>query len=87
MPVKTSRNISTSRKASSPRKQNRAYSERWDLSHLAEDPIQRFETLAGAIESKVAQFESARAQLSPTMSTSTFHPLLTLSAEIAAESS
>jgi len=87
MPVKTSRNISTSRKASSPRKQNRAYSERWDLSHLAEDPIQRFETLAGAIESKVAQFESARAQLSPTMSTSTFHPLLTLSAEIAADSS
>ena len=87
MPVKTSRSISTSRKASSPRKQNRAYSERWDLSHLAEDPIQRFETLAGAIESKVAQFESARAQLSPTMSTSTFHPLLTLSAEIAAESS
>ena len=87
MPVKTSRNISTSRKASSPRKQNRASSERWDLSHLAEDPIQRFETLAGAIESKVAQFESARAQLSPTMSTSTFHPLLTLSAEIAAESS
>jgi oligoendopeptidase F len=87
MPVKTSRSISTSRKASSPRKQNRAYSERWDLSHLVEDPIQRFETLAGAIESKVAQFESARAQLSPTMSTSTFHPLLTLSAEIAAESS
>ena len=87
MPMKTSRSISTSRKASSPRKQNRAYSERWDLSHLAEDPIQRFETLAGAIESKVAQFESARAQLSPTMSTSTFHPLLTLSAEIAAESS
>ena len=87
MPVKTSRSISTSRKASSPRKQNRAYSERWDLSHLAEDPIQRFETLAGAIESKVAQFESARAQLSPTMSTSTFHPLLTLSAEIAADSS
>lgn len=87
MPVKTNRGISTSRKASSPRRQNRAYSERWDLSHLAEDPIRRFETLAGAIESKVVQFESARAQLSPTMSTSTFHSLLTLSEDIAAESS
>lgn len=87
MPVKTNRGISTSRKASSPRRQDRAYSERWDLSHLAEDPIRRFETLAGAIESKVVQFESARAQLSPTMSTSTFHSLLTLSEDIAAESS
>jgi oligoendopeptidase F len=87
MPAKTNRRISTSRKASSPRRQNRAYSERWDLSHLAEDPIRRFETLAGAIESKVRQFESARAQLSPTMSTSTFHSLLTLSEDIAAESS
>jgi oligoendopeptidase F len=87
MPVKTSRKTSTSRKAPSPRRQNHPYSERWDLSPLAEDPIQRFETLAGAIESKVAQFESARTQLSPTMSTSTLHPLLTLSEEIAAESS
>jgi oligoendopeptidase F len=87
MPVKTRRTISTSRNASSPTRQNRAYSERWDLSHLAKDPIQHFETLAGAIESKVTQFESARAQLSPTMSASTFHPLLTLSEDIAAQSS
>jgi oligoendopeptidase F len=87
MPVETNRKTSTSRKDSSPRRRNRTYSERWDLSHLAEDPIRRFETLIGAIESKVAQFESARAQLSPTMSTSTFHPLLTLSEDIAAESS
>ena len=41
----------------------------------------------GEIESKVAQFESARAQLSPTMATSIFHPLLTLSEDIAAASS
>jgi oligoendopeptidase F len=87
MPVKTSRNTSTSRTTSSPKQQSRTYSERWDLSHLAEDPVQRFETLLGEIESKVVQFESARTQLSPTMTTSIFHPLLTLSEDIAAASS
>jgi len=54
---------------------------------LAEDPVRRLETLVGEIESKVAQFESARAQLSPTMETSIFHPLLRLSEDIAAASS
>ena len=84
MPVKTSRNTLTSRNTSSPRGQSHSYSERWDLSHLAEDPVQRFEALVGEIESMVAQFESARAQLSPTMAASIFHPLLTLSEDIAA---
>ena len=55
--------------------------------HLAKDPVQRFEALVGEIESMVAQFESARAQLSPTMATSIFHTLLTLSEDIAAASS
>ena len=87
MTVKTSRNTSTSRTISLSRGQNRDYPERWDLSHLAEDPVQRLETLVGEIESKVAQFESARAQLSPTMETSIFHPLLRLSEDIAAASS
>ena len=87
MAVKTSRNTSTSRTTSLSRGQNRSYSERWDLSHLAEDPVRRLETLVGEIESKVAQFESARAQLSPTMETSIFHPLLRLSEDIAAASS
>ena len=36
----------------------------WDLSHLVEDPVQCFETLVGELESRVAQFESARATLS-----------------------
>ena len=78
MPVKANRKISISRTTSSKKRQSRAYSERWDLSHLAEDPVQRFETLLGEIESKVAKFESARTQLSPTMATSILHPLLTL---------
>jgi oligoendopeptidase F len=87
MPVKTGRNTLTLRNTSSPRRQSLTYSERWDLSHLAEDPVQRFEALVGEIESKVAQFESARAQLSPTMPASIFGPLLTLNEDIAAVSS
>jgi oligoendopeptidase F len=87
MPVKTRRTNSTSRKTSSPTQQKLTYSERWDLSHLAEKPVERFETLLGEIEAKVAQFESARAQLSPTMESSVFSPLLTLSEDIAAAAS
>ena len=72
MAVKIIRNIPTSRKPSSSKLQKLVYSERWDLSHLAERPVERFEILLGEIESKVVQFESTRAQLSPTMETSAF---------------
>ena len=87
MPVKTNRKRSASRTTSSLKRQSRTYPERWDLSHLAEDPVQRFETLAEEIETKVTQFESARAQLSPTMEASVFQSLLALSENIAAASS
>ena len=87
MPVKTRRKKLIAHTTSSAQGRNRAYSERWDLSHLAEDPVQHFEALAGAIESKVAQFESSRAQLNPAIATSTLQPLLALSEEIAAASS
>jgi oligoendopeptidase F len=87
MPVKTSRTNSTSRITSTTKKQRRTFSKRWDLSHLTQDPVQRFEALSAAIESKVAQFESARDQLSPTMAASIFHSLLTLSEDIVAASS
>ena len=59
----------------------------FDLSHLADQPVKRFEILLGEIESKVVQFESARTQLSPIMQTSIFHPLLSLSEDIAAGAS
>jgi oligoendopeptidase F len=87
MPVKTAWNRSTPRKTSSPKRRNLTYAERWDLSHLAEKPVERFEALLGEIEAKVAQFESARAQFSPTMESSVFRPLLTLSEDIAAAAS
>src|SRR5262245_28393099 len=81
------RKDSTPRTSSAPRRRGRIYSEHWDLSHLAKSPVEHFEALVGDIESKVARFESARGQLGPTMPTSTFHPLLTLSEDIAAASS
>ena len=87
MPAKTRLKKSTSRKTASPKRQKSTYAERWDLSHLAENPVKHFETLLAKIESQVAQFEAARTQFSPTMETAVFHPLLTLSENIAAASS
>ena len=52
MPVKISRKHSTSRTTSAPRGRGHIYSERWNLAHLAEDPVQRFEALVGEIESR-----------------------------------
>ena len=87
MSVKSDRKKSASRKTSSPKRQKLTYAERWDLSHLAEDPVKHFDTLLAKIESQVARFEAARTQFSPTMETTVFHPLLTLSENIAAASS
>ena len=87
MPAKTSLKKSTTRKAASPKQQTATYAERWDLSHLAEDPAKHFETLLAKIESQVAAFEAARAQCSATMETAVFRPLLTLSEHIAVASS
>ena len=87
MPGKIRPKSSTSPRTSSPKRQTRVSAERWCLWHLVEDPVQRFETHMAQIESQVVQLESARAQLSPTMATSIFHPLLTLSEGIAAASS
>ena len=87
MSVKTSQNTSTMHKTFSSKRNTPTYSEHWNLSHLAEKPVERFETLLEEIETKVAQFEAARAQLSPTMEISVLHPLLTLSEDITAASS
>ena len=87
MPAKTGQKHSTSPKTSPSQRQSLTCAERWDLSHLAENPVRRFEILAGDIETKVAQFEAARTQLSPTMEAYTFQQMLTLSEDIAAASS
>ncbi len=61
--------------------------DRWNLSHLAENPVKNLDALLGALESKVVQFESARPQLTATMAGEPFQRLLALSQDIAAASS
>ena len=61
--------------------------DRWDLSHLAKDPVKNLDALLGELESKVSQFESARPQLTATMANEPFQQLLLLSQDIAAGSS
>jgi oligoendopeptidase F len=87
MSVKLVRKHSIPRTTTAPSMRGHINSERWDLRALAESPVERFESLAGEIESKITRFESVRTQLSPTISTSVFHSLLTLSEEIATASS
>ena len=71
----------------SPTKTGGRIPDRWDLSHLAKDPVKNLDGLLGDLEAKVAQFESARPQLSPTMPSDSFQRMLALSEDIASESS
>ncbi|MDH4188482.1 MAG: M3 family oligoendopeptidase [Nitrospira sp.] len=87
MAVKPDRKKIAARKTVSPKQPKQTYAERWDLSHLAEEPVKRFETLLGEIEAHVATFEAARPQFSPAMEPAVFHQLLALSETIAAASS
>jgi oligoendopeptidase F len=87
MSVKTNQNTSAPHKISSSKRNTLTYSGHWNLSHLAEKPVERFETLLEAIETMVAQFESARPKLSATMEASILLSLLSLSENITAASS
>ncbi|MGQ0695815.1 MAG: M3 family oligoendopeptidase [Nitrospiraceae bacterium] len=61
--------------------------DRWDLSDLAKDPVENLDGLLGELEGKVAQFESARPQLAPTIASDSFQRLLGFSQDIASASS
>lgn len=60
---------------------------RWDLSHLAKEPVKNLDAFLSELETKVAQFESARPQLSSAMASEPFQHLLAISQAIAAASS
>ncbi|HSN04870.1 MAG TPA: M3 family oligoendopeptidase [Nitrospira sp.] len=85
MATKTSSKRTTHKKTTSPAKS--AIPDRWNLSHLAEDPVRTVDTHLGAIERLVTDFESSRPALSPTMDVAAFQSLLDLSQSITQESS
>ncbi len=61
--------------------------DRWDLSHLADKPVENFEQLVHDIEKQVSEFEASRTGLSPTMKADEFLRLMELSQAITAASS
>lgn len=60
--------------------------ERWDLSHLLQNPQEDFGALAKDLDSKVSQFESWRTRLKPEMSVQALQEVLQLSESITAAS-
>lgn len=72
-----------------PRSQSATASipERWDLSHLVQDPVQRLEQHLAELDAQIVQIEAARTKLAPGMSASEFRAILHLSESIARGSS
>jgi len=66
---------------------SQTFSDRWNLADLVKDPLGQFDAYLTELEAKVAQFESSRTQLAPTMAGEDFRQLLDLSQEIAQSSS
>ncbi len=56
-----------------------SFPDRWDLTHLLDDPAKELEPLLTELETTVAKIEAARPTLSPTMAAKNLHALLTLS--------
>ena len=65
----------------------RLWPDRWDLSHLVEDPVRRLESLLAELETKVLQIEAARPHLVPAMPSQSLLDLLRLHESVANASS
>ena len=65
---------------------SREFADHWELSDLVTDPVKQFDRYLKDLSSKVSRFESARAELSATMSEQAFLNLLTLSEQLARDS-
>ncbi|ULA64897.1 MAG: Oligoendopeptidase F [Nitrospira sp.] len=65
----------------------RTFSDKWDLTHLVKNPTRQLNTLLAELEEKVAQIETARPGLSPTMPSQDLLALLRCSEAIAQGSS
>lgn len=73
-------------KSTSPRRPVRPISDRWDLSDLLDDRERRFGELMTELGSQVAEFESARRELGPSIPGETFLRMLMLAETIARNS-
>jgi oligoendopeptidase F len=63
------------------------FPDRWDLSHLVEDPVARLEQHLTALETQVVKIEAARSTLTPTVASGDFQSILQLSESVAQGSS
>lgn len=71
----------------SQRDRRSTFPDRWDLSHLATDPVGTLDSLLSDLESKAATIEAARPTLAPSMASRDLLALLRLSEDIAQGSS
>lgn len=63
-----------------------AMPERWDLSHLLDNPVEQFDTYLKGLDAQVSQFEAFRSRLSPDIPSEVFRDMLALSERTAAAS-
>ncbi len=61
--------------------------DRWDLTHLVDNPVAQLDRHLSALEAQVTQIEAARPSLSPSMSAKDFQSVLKLSESVAQGSS
>src|SRR4051812_2223109 len=60
-----------------------SFPDRWDLTHLAKDPVRQLDQLLADLGTTVTRIEAARPRLSPDMSSEEFRTVLTLSETVA----
>jgi oligoendopeptidase F len=64
-----------------------AMPDRWDLTHLVENPIQQLDRHLSDLDAQVAKIEAARTRLSPGMPSDDFQAILSISESVAQSSS
>jgi oligoendopeptidase F len=76
--------------SSAVRRRRRArpsFPDRWDLTHLAKDPVRQLDRLLADLDTTVTRIEAARPRLSPDISSEEFRTVLTLSETVAQNTS
>lgn len=69
------------------RTSTKAMPDRWDLTHLVENPVQQLDRHLSDLDAQVAKIEAARTRLSPGMPSEDFQAILNISESVAQSSS